>query len=305
MLLTRGDIAEGLHRDFFPRRNWQRRVSLKEREKMEEAMRPIWKGAITFGLITIPVRMFSAIEEKSLRFHQLHNEDHGRIRYKRVCAACGKEVAWEEITKGYEYEKDRYVVFSEDELERLPGDAIRAIDVISFVPLEEIDPIYFQRPYYLAPEPTGLKAYRLLTQALSASGRIGVAKVVLREKEYLATLRFTGEILALETMNWPDEIRAPEFEELKKRVDIRPQELEMAKSLIENLSDHFEPDRFADTYRLRLEEAMRAKIEGEEVAVTESKEPTAVMDLMEALRASVEATKARNQQEREKIETKA
>ncbi|MGH2770905.1 MAG: Ku protein, partial [Actinomycetota bacterium] len=191
-------------------------------------MRPIWKGAITFGLITIPVRMFSAIEEKGLRFHQLHNEDYGRIRYKRVCTTCGKEVAWEEIAKGYEYEKDRYVVFSEDELERIPGDAIRAIDVISFVPLEEIDPIYFQRPYYLTPEPTGLKAYRLLARALSESGRIGIAKVVLREREYLATLRFTGEVLVLETMNWPDEIRAPAFEELEKRVDVRPQELEMA-----------------------------------------------------------------------------
>ncbi|MGH2731955.1 MAG: Ku protein [Actinomycetota bacterium] len=267
-------------------------------------MRPIWKGAITFGLITIPVRMFSAIEEKSLRFHQLHNEDYGRIRYKRVCTTCGKEVAWEEIAKGYEYEKDRYVVFSEEELERIPGDAIRAIDVISFVPLEEIDPIYFQRPYYLTPEPTGLKAYRLLARALSESGRIGIAKVVLREREYLATLRFTGEVLVLETMNWPDEIRAPAFEELEKRVDVRPQELKMAKSLIGNLSDHFEPDRFIDTHRLRLEEAMRAKIEGEEVAVTAPREPTAVMDLMEALRASVEATKARSQQEREKAVTK-
>ncbi|MGH9362845.1 MAG: Ku protein, partial [Thermoanaerobaculia bacterium] len=214
----------------------------------------MWSGAITFGLITIPVRLYTAVEEKSLKFHQLHAPDTGRIRYKRTCSICEKEVSFDEIVKGYEYERDRYVVFTEEELQR-PDLAIKAIDVINFVPLSEIDPIYFQRCYYLAPEPTGLKAYRLLEQALGASGRVAIAKLTLREKEHLATLRTRDGVFVLETMYWPDEIRQPEFEVLSKAVEIRTQELAMAGSLIEALSDHFEPTEFTDTYRERLEEA--------------------------------------------------
>jgi len=256
-------------------------------------MRSIWNGAITFGLISIPVSLYSAVEEKSLKFHQLHGSDHGRIRYKRVCSVDDEEVPYDEIVKGYEYEKDRYVVFSDEELERLPSDSIRAVDIVSFVPLEEIDPIYFQRSYYLAPEPTGVKAYRLLAQALTESGRVGLAKITLREKEHLATLRLRDNVFVLETMYWPDEIRKPEFEELDKDVEIRPQELAMARSLIDNLSDHLDPDAFVDTYRQRLEEAAEAKIAGQEVAVAPSGEPPQILDLMEALKASVEATKAK------------
>ncbi|MGH2705384.1 MAG: Ku protein [Actinomycetota bacterium] len=263
-------------------------------------MKSIWNGAITFGLITIPVRLYTAVEEKSLRFHQLHAEDNGRIRYKRVCSIDGAEISFDGIVKGYEYERDRYVVFTEDELDQIPADSIRAIDIVSFVPLSEIDPIYFQRSYYVAPEPSGIKAYRLLEKALSESEQVGVAKVTLREKEHLATLRARDGVFILETMHWPDEIREPEFEELSKDVEIRKQELSMAKSLIENLSDHFEPTAFVDSYRERLEEAVKAKIEGEEVAVAPVKEPTQVLDLMEALKASVEATRAKT---KEKAET--
>ncbi|MGH7425167.1 MAG: Ku protein, partial [Candidatus Methylomirabilales bacterium] len=193
-------------------------------------MKSIWNGAITFGLITIPVRLYSAVEEKTLRFHQLHEADHGRIRYKRTCSACGEEVTYESIVRGYEYEKDRYVVLSEEELDRLPEETIRAIDVVSFVPLAEIDPTYFQRSYYVAPEPTGIKAYRLLEQALGESGQVGVAKVTLREKQRLATLRRRDGVFVLETMYWPDEIREPAFEQLDKRVEVREQELAMAKT---------------------------------------------------------------------------
>jgi DNA end-binding protein Ku len=253
----------------------------------------MWNGAITFGLISIPVRLFGATEDKSLKFHQLHGPDNGRIRYKRVCSACGQEVPYEEIVKGYEYEKDRSVVFSDEELERLPADAIRAIDIVNFAPLSQIDPIYFQRSYYVAPEPTGLKAYRLLEQALGASGRVAVARITLRDKEHLATLRIREGVFVLETMYWPDEIRRPEFEVLTKSVELREQELAMAGSLIEMLTDDFDPTQFVDTYRERLEEAARAKIEGQVIAVTPAGEPTQVMDLMEALRASVEATKAK------------
>lgn len=256
-------------------------------------MKSLWKGAITFGLITIPVRLYTAVEEKTLRFNQLHVTDNGRIKYKRVCSVCDQEVPWDEIVKGFEYEKDRYVIFTDEELERVPGDRVRAIDVVSFVPLEEIDPIYFQRSYYVAPEPVGLKAYRLLQQALDKSGRIAVAKVTLRDKEHLGTLRLRGDVFVLETMYWPDEIREPEFEELDKQAEVRRQELDMALALIENLSEHFDPSQFHDTYREKLDEMARSKIAGEEIAVAPAAEPTQVLDLMEALRASVEATRAR------------
>jgi len=270
---------------------------IEAREKPEVLpVRSMWNGAITFGLISIPVRLYTSVEEKSLRFHQLHATDNGRIRYKRVCSACGEEVAYDEIVKGYEYEKDRFVVFSEEELDRLPADVIRAIDIVNFVPLSEIDPIYFQRSYYVAPEPTGLRAYRLLEQALAASGRVAVAKITLRDKEHLATMRIREGVFVLETMYWPDEIRLPEFEVLTKSVEIRTQELAMAGSLIELLADHFDPTQFVDTYRERLEEAARAKMEGLEIAVAPG-EPAQIVDLMEALRASVEATKAKRKEE--------
>ena len=257
-------------------------------------MRSIWNGAITFGLISIPVHLFSAVEEKSLKFHQLHASDHGRIRYKRVCSVDNEEVPFDEIVKGYEYEKDHYIVFTDEELERLPSDSIRAVDVVSFVPLEEIDPIYFQRSYYLAPEPTGIKAYKLLAQALTESGRVGIAKITLREKEHLATLRLRDGVFVLETMYWPDEVREPDLENVSRDVEVRPQELAMAKSLIDNLTDHFDPTQFVDSYRQRLEEAAEAKIAGQEVAVAPTApEPSQILDLMEALRASVEATKAK------------
>ncbi len=256
--------------------------------------RSIWKGAITFGLITIPVGLYTAIEEKDFRFNQLHAKDNGRIRYKRVCTVCGEEVPYDEIVKGYEFEKDNYVVFTEEEMAQIPADSIKAIDIVSFVPLDEIDPIYFQKPYHLAPEPSGIKAYKLLEKALSEGGKIGLAKITLREKERLATLRVKDGVFILETMHWPDEIREAEFEELDKNVEIRSQELAMAKSLIENLTDHFQPEEFHDAYRERLEEAVKAKVEGMEVAVAPTKEPTQIMDLMEALKASVEATREKS-----------
>ena len=256
--------------------------------------RSIWKGAITFGLITIPVGLYTAIEEKDFRFHQLHAKDNGRIRYKRVCSVCGEEVPYDEIVKGYEFEKDNYVVFTEEELSQIPADSIKAIDIVSFVPLDEIDPIYFQKPYYLAPEPSGIKAYKLLERALTEGEKVGLAKITLREKERLATLRVKDGVFVLETMHWPDEIRVPEFEELDKNVEIRSQELAMAKSLIENLTDHFQPEEFHDAYRERLEEAVNAKVEGMEVAVAPTKEPTQILDLMEALKASVEATRQKS-----------
>jgi DNA end-binding protein Ku len=258
-------------------------------------MRPIWKGAISFGLISIPVKLFSAVENKSLKFHLLHDEDGGRIKYKRECAKCGKEVDWAGIVKGYEYSKDHYVTFTDEELESVAVDSIRAIDVVSFVPLTDIDPIYFDKTYYVIPEPSGLKAYKLLSEALEAEGQVGVAKIALRDKEHLSTIRLKDDIFVLETMHWPDEIRAPEFEELSKKVEVRDQEVKMARQLIQQLSDEFKPDQFEDEYRIQLQKLAERKVEGEEVTVAAEpeEEPAPVVDIMEALKASVDEAKKR------------
>ena len=258
-------------------------------------MRPLWKGAITFGLISIPVRLYSAVQEKSLKFHLLHEADGGRIKNQRVCSKCGKEVTWDDLVKGYEYSKDHYVTFNDEELEALDVDSIRAIDVVAFVPLQDIDPIYFNKTYYVAPEAAGLKAYRLLADALEAEGQVGVAKVALREKEHLATVRLKDDVFVLETMHWPDEIREPEFEELSKKVKVQDSEVKMARQLIQQLSSEFNPEDFADEYRGKLEELVQAKVEGQEVTVSAEpkEEPTKVVDLMDALKASVEEAKKR------------
>ncbi|HVF53438.1 MAG TPA: Ku protein [Actinomycetota bacterium] len=256
-------------------------------------MKALWKGAITFGLISIPVRLYSAVQEKGLKFHLLHGEDGGRIRYKRACDACGKEVSWEDIVKGYEYAKDHYVQFSDDELASLDVDSIRAIDVVAFVPLTDIDPIYFNRTYFVGPEGPGVKAYKLLADALEAEGQVGIAKVALRDKEHLATIRLKGDVFVLETMHWPDEIRDPAFEELDKRVEIREGEVAMARQLIQQLSTEFDPKAFVDEYRVALEDLVSQKVEGQEITISTEPEPepTKVVDLMEALKASVEEAK--------------
>ena len=255
-------------------------------------MKTIWKGAISFGLVTIPVRVYGATEEKSLRFHQLHAEDGGRIRYKRVCSVDGGEVDYSEIVKGYEYEKDHYVTLTDEELDSLPVKTARAIEIERFVEADQIDPIYFQKSYYLVPEGTGVKAYHLLREAMADDGKVALAKVAFRDREHLATVRLRDNVLVLETMFWPDEIRAARFEELDEQVELRPQEIRMARSLIDSLTDAFQPEEFHDEYRAALEALVAKKIQGEEITFAEEAEPSKVVDLMEALRASVEAAKA-------------
>src|SRR6266513_3717218 len=169
--------------------------------------RTMWKGAISFGLVSIPIKVFPATEEKGLSFNQLHDEDHGRIKYQRVCAKCGEIVPFEHIVKGYEYEKDKYVVLTDEELDSVPVESSRAIDILQFVDREEIDPIYYKKTYYLIPEETGVKAYALLRRAMEEDGRVGISKVSFRDREHLAALRFKEGAFVLETMFWPDEIR--------------------------------------------------------------------------------------------------
>jgi DNA end-binding protein Ku len=255
-------------------------------------MKTIWKGAISFGLVTIPVKVYGATEEKTLHFNQLHATDGGRIRYKRVCSVCGEEVSYQDIVKGYEYEKDHYVTLTDEELESLPVPTARSIEIERFVESEQIDPIYFQRSYYLVPEGTGLKAYHLLREAIGDDGKVALAKVAFREKEHLATVRLRDRVLVLETMYWPDEIREARFDELDEQVELRPQEIRMARSLIDSLTDDFQPDEFQDTYRAALEDLITKKVQGEEITYVEEAEPSKVVDLMEALKASVEAAQA-------------
>ncbi len=255
------------------------------------APRTIWKGAISFGLVTIPIRLHSSIEEKSFKFNQLHAKDQGRIKYKRSCSVCGEEVGWDEIVRGYEYEKDHYVVLTDDEIDA-GINPVRSIDILKFVPHDQIDPIYFQRSYYISPDGVGVKAYKLLSKALTDDDRVAIAKVAFRDKEHLATLRARDGVFVLETMYWPDEIRTAEFEELEEDVDIRPQELAMAKSLIDNMTGDWDTGEFTDHYREKLEALVEQKVEGKEITIVEDTGTGKVLDLIEALKASVEATKA-------------
>ncbi|MGH2684256.1 MAG: Ku protein [Actinomycetota bacterium] len=254
-------------------------------------MRTLWRGAISFGLVSIPIRVYTATEEKTLRFNQLHEKDHGRIKYKRVCSTDGEEVPFDEIVKGYEYEKDRYVILTDEELDSVPVESTRTIDIAQFVDRSEIDPIYYKKTYYLGPEEAGVKAYQLLRDALRDGDRVGIAKVSFRDKEHLAAVRLMDDVLVLDTMFWPDEVREAEFPELEKKPKVSDKELQMATSLIENLTEPFKPEAYADEYREALLDIVEKKVEGEEIEVIEAPEPTKVVDLMEALKASVEQTK--------------
>jgi len=257
----------------------------------ETMPRAMWKGAISFGLVTIPVSVYPATEEKTLRFNQLHDEDGGRVRYKRVCEKDGEEVPFEHIVKGYEIEKDRYVVLTDEDFEAVPVESSRAIDIQQFVSLEDIDPVLFKKSYYLVPDQTGAKAYSLLREAMSEDGRVGIAKVSFRDKEHLSALRFKDDAFVLETMYWPDEIREADFGDADVNTKVRGQELEMARQLIDSLTAQWNPETYKDEYREQLMRVVEAKVNGEEIEVVET-EPTAkVVDLMEALKASVAAAK--------------
>ncbi|MCW2859719.1 MAG: Ku protein [Actinoallomurus sp.] len=255
-------------------------------------MRSIWKGAISFGLVTIPVKLYSATEQRDVAFHQVHREDGGRIKYKRVCTKDGQEVPYSDIAKGYELPSGEMVVLTDEDFANLPLTTSRRIDVLLFAPMEQVDPIYFNKTYYLEPEAQGTKPYALLRDALESSGKVAVVKVALRQRESLATLRVRDGVFVLETMLWPDEVREPDFKFLDEDVDLRPQELQMASSLIESMEGDFDPTEYKDAYREALQEVIEAKIEGKEIVAQEPEEEApAASDLLSALRASVEAAK--------------
>ena len=256
-------------------------------------MRAVWKGAVSFGLVSIPVRLYRATEEHDLSFHQVRASDGTRIKLKRVSAVDGEEVAFADLAKGYELSTGETVVLRDEDLADLPLSTSRAIEVDTFVPLEQVDPIYFERSYYLEPEGAGaLKPYALLRDALAASGRVAIVKVALRRREQIAALRVRDGVFVLDTMLWPDEIRAAEFPFLSEDIAVRPQEMEMAASLIASLSGDFDPTGYTDAYREAVEAVVQAKIEGREVVTPAGTAPEGeVLDLMAALRASVAAAK--------------
>jgi DNA end-binding protein Ku len=257
-------------------------------------MRPIWKGAISFGLVTIPVGLYSATEDKRPKFRQLRDTDGSRIRYKRVAETDGVEVPFEHIVKGYEIDKDRYVVFTAEELnDIMSGMTGGIVDVVQFVEQAEIDPIHYKKSYYLAPEETGAKAYRILHDALTRKDMVGIARVAIREREQMATIRAEEDAIVLETMYWPDEIREPKFEHLETPIEIRDEEIAMAEMIIDNLTAPFDPVAWHDGSREAVETAAQKKIDGQEIVGSEAPAATGVVDLMEALKASVEATKRR------------
>jgi DNA end-binding protein Ku len=253
-------------------------------------MRAIWKGAVSFGLVSIGVKVYSATEEKDIRFHQVHRDDGGRIRYKRTCQVCGREVGYDDIAKGYDIGGGEMVILTDEDFAELPLSTSHAIDVLEFVPAEQVDPILYNKAYFLEPEGPATKPYVLLRDALTDSEKVAIVKVALRQREQLATLRVRQGVLLLNTMLWPDEVRRPDFSFLGENVTVRPPELAMASSLIDSMTARFEPDAFTDDYRAALQEVIDAKVEGREVVAPAEVEqpPAAAVDLMAALRASVD-----------------
>jgi DNA end-binding protein Ku len=258
--------------------------------------RAIWSGAISFGLVNVPVRLYTATSPKSVRFHQLSAKTGARIKQKRVDASTGEEVPFEDIVKGYEITPDRYVMIEPDELDALDPKATKTIDIEEFVDLADIDPIYYDHSYYLAPAAGGAKAYRLLLEAMRESGKVAIGRFVLRSKQQLCALRPAGEALALTTMLFGDEVLTPDrLDELDglSEAEASERELKMAQQLIASLSAEFEPAKFRDEYRERVLELIERKASGEEIAaLPEAPEPAAAPDLMAALEASLAAVRS-------------
>ncbi len=259
-------------------------------------MRSIWAGAISFGLVVIPVKLYAATEQRDVSFRQVHREDGGRVQFRRFCSVDGQEVQYADVAKGYELATGDVVVLTDDDLKDLPLATAHRIDVLHFSPAGQLDPILANKAYYLEPEPAGVRAYALFRDALDRSGRVAVAKVAIRQREALAALRVRDGVLVLETLLWPDEIRTPDFKFLDEDADVRPQELKMAASLIDSMTEDFDPSVYHDTYREALEALVQAKIEGNEVVrpagTIAAEKPSGPADLTETLRASVEAAKA-------------
>jgi DNA end-binding protein Ku len=261
-------------------------------------MRAMWSGAVSFGLVSVPVKAYSATTNHDIRFHQVHSLDGGRIKYKRTCSIDGEEVEYADIVKGYETEDGELITLTEEDLDSLPQASGHEIDVIEFVPAEQIDPLLFEKSYFLEPEAKAAKPYALLREALVTTDRMAVVKVALRQRESIALLRVRGKAIVLQTMLWPDEVREPEFDVLDSEVELRPQEQAMAASLVESLGADFDPSQFHDEYRDAVEALIeRKRTTGETrpapVETAPADEGDSMTDLLSALQASVEAARAK------------
>lgn len=268
------------------------------RDEEADMPRSIWKGAISFGLITIPIKVYGATETKDLSFRQVHPEDGGRIKYKRVCEACGKEIPYTEIAKGYETGDGRMVILEAEDFENLPLPTAKAVEVVQFVEVDEVDPTYFERTYFLEADGPGAKPYVLLRRALADAGKAALVKVALRSRESLALIRAQDDLLLMHTMLWPDELRDGSFAAPSDDVKVSDAEVDMARMFIDQLTGDFDPTQFTDVYREALEAVVQAKLEGAPApeATEEAPAQAEVVDLVAALRASVEAAKKRREE---------
>jgi DNA end-binding protein Ku len=258
-------------------------------------VRAIWKGAVSFGLVSVPVRLYAATESHDISFRQVHAKDGGRIKYQRVCSIDGEEVAYADIAKGYETEDGQMVILDDDDLAQLPSNSSREISVEKFVPSEQIDPMMLEKSYYLEPDKAAAKPYALLREAIREADRMAVVTVSLRNRMTTAVLRVRDDVIVLQTMMWPDEVRKPDFAGLDAtQNEARPQELKMAQMLVETLAGDYDPSEYEDDYASAVEELVQAKLEGGEVKHAPQAEPKTgeVVDLLAALQRSVEAAKS-------------
>jgi DNA end-binding protein Ku len=260
-------------------------------------VRSLWKGSVSFGLVSIPVKLYSATGGHDLRFHQVHEKDGGRIRYKRTCEVCGEVVAYSDIAKGFESDDGRSAILTDEDLDALPVASGREIDVVEFVPADQVDPMLMDKTYYLEPDGKAAKPYALLREALGSTERMALVKVALRQRETLAVLRVRDQVIVLQTLLWPDEVREPDFKVLDEDIDLRPQEVTMAESLVESLAADFDPTQFEDEYKIAMEQLVEAKLDGTDASellrpdTAETGDDADVVDLVAALRASVEKAK--------------
>jgi DNA end-binding protein Ku len=257
---------------------------------------PIWSGAINFGLVTIPVKLFTAVRTDELSFNMLHAKDEGRIKYERLCSVDGKPVPWDEIVKGYEYEKGQYVVLTDEDFKKVNPEATQSVDILEFVDLDTINPMFFDKPYYLEPSKQGRHAYALLREALNESGKVAIARVVIRTKEYIAAVKPIGDALVLELMHWANEIVETSTLELPQKEALPEAEKKMARMLIDTMSiEGFEPEKFKNRYHDELLEMIEARAQGRELP--KAKKPAAprskVVNLMDVLAQSLEESKKR------------
>jgi DNA end-binding protein Ku len=259
-------------------------------------MRSIWKGSLSFGLVNVPVKVYSATEDHDVKFHQVHAKDNGRIRYKRVCEVCGEVVEYRDIARAYESDNGQTVIITDEDLDTLPEEKSREIEVLEFVPAGDLDPLMYDRSYYLEPDSKSTKSYVLLAKTLANTDRVAIVHFALRNKTRLAALRVKDfskrDVMVIHTLLWPDEIRDPDFPSLDKEVDVKPAELKMAEQVVESMADDFKPEQFHDTYQEQLHELIEAKLEGGEAFPTEEQPADLdvtddVSDLLAKLEASV------------------